>query len=141
MGHPVLLQIRGSIKALFPDRDCFTLVRPMHDERALNHLDGIEPEQLRPEFQEVSGIFEAELLHLAVAGQYADCICTAVHAPCLCQLLMSSFFELLPPDSAADVVHFCDVGCSAVDPPAALACPAKAHRSCACQWGHAGRVG
>lgn len=48
-----MLQIRGSIKALFPDRDCFTLVRPMHDERALNHLDELEPDQLRPEFQEV----------------------------------------------------------------------------------------
>jgi hypothetical protein len=46
-------QIRGSIKALFPDRDCFTLVRPMHDERALNRLNELQPEQLRPEFQEV----------------------------------------------------------------------------------------
>eukprot|EP00878_Enallax_costatus_P025838 GHUV01027675.1.p1 GENE.GHUV01027675.1~~GHUV01027675.1.p1 ORF type:complete len:197 (+),score=54.87 GHUV01027675.1:1585-2175(+) len=45
-------QIRGSIKSLFPDRDCFTLVRPMHDERALNHLDELDPQQLRPEFQE-----------------------------------------------------------------------------------------
>jgi hypothetical protein len=26
--------IRGSIKGLFPDRDCATLVRPMHDEQA-----------------------------------------------------------------------------------------------------------
>lgn len=45
-------QIRDSIKALFPDRDCYTLVRPMHDERALNHLDALEPSQLRPEFSE-----------------------------------------------------------------------------------------
>lgn len=49
----MLPQIRGSIKALFPDRDCFTLVRPMHDERALNHLDQLQPDELRPEFQEV----------------------------------------------------------------------------------------
>jgi len=48
-------QIRDSIKALFPDRDCYTLVRPMHDERALNHLDALEPSQLRPEFSEVTG--------------------------------------------------------------------------------------
>lgn len=46
-------QIRNSIKALFPDRDCFTLVRPMHDERALNRLNEVNPEQLRPEFQQV----------------------------------------------------------------------------------------
>jgi hypothetical protein len=50
------LQIRGSIKALFPDRDCFTLVRPMHDERALNRLNQLQPEQLRPEFQGVSDV-------------------------------------------------------------------------------------
>ena len=31
----LLLQIRASIKALFPNRDCFTLVRPMSDERQL----------------------------------------------------------------------------------------------------------
>lgn len=47
------LQIRDSIKSLFPDRDCYTLVRPMHDERALNHLDSLDPSQLRPEFSEV----------------------------------------------------------------------------------------
>lgn len=45
-------QIRDSIKSLFPDRDCFTLVRPMHDERALNHLDSLDSSSLRPEFSE-----------------------------------------------------------------------------------------
>lgn len=48
-----VVQIRDSIKSLFPDRDCFTLVRPMHDERALNHLDSLDPSSLRPEFSEV----------------------------------------------------------------------------------------
>ncbi len=43
--------IRSSIKALFPDRECFTLVRPMHDEAALVNLDKIDKSQLRPEFQ------------------------------------------------------------------------------------------
>ena len=46
-------QIRDSIKSLFPDRDCYTLVRPMHDERALNHLDALDTSQLRPEFSQV----------------------------------------------------------------------------------------
>ncbi len=50
---PVLPQIRDSIKSLFPDRDCYTLVRPMHDERALNHLDTLDNSQLRPEFSQV----------------------------------------------------------------------------------------
>lgn len=49
----VCRQIRNSIKSLFPDRDCYTLVRPCHDERQLNHLDKLPTDQLRPEFQEV----------------------------------------------------------------------------------------
>ena len=44
--------IRDSIKSLFPDRDCFTLVRPMSDEAALAHLEAVPPTQLRPEFRE-----------------------------------------------------------------------------------------
>lgn len=35
------IQIRSSIKALFPERDCFTLVRPLEAEQRLQHLDEI----------------------------------------------------------------------------------------------------
>lgn len=45
-------QIRASITALFPNRDCFALVRPMSDERALQHLEEVPAAQLRPEFRE-----------------------------------------------------------------------------------------
>eukprot|EP00775_Hariotina_reticulata_P003802 gene3802-4059_t len=45
-------QIRTSIKSLFPDRDCATLVRPMHDEQALVNLDSTPLDQLRPEFRD-----------------------------------------------------------------------------------------
>ncbi|KAL6785100.1 hypothetical protein ACKKBG_A02440 [Auxenochlorella protothecoides x Auxenochlorella symbiontica] len=44
--------IRASIKSLFPDRDCFTLVRPVNEERELVSLDGLRPGDLRPEFRE-----------------------------------------------------------------------------------------
>ena len=44
-------EIRDSIKALFPDRDCYTLVRPMNDEAQLVDLDKIDPSLLRPEFR------------------------------------------------------------------------------------------
>jgi hypothetical protein len=44
--------IRSSIKALFPDRDCFTLVRPVNDEDALARLDALSTSQLRPEFRQ-----------------------------------------------------------------------------------------
>eukprot|EP00850_Spirogloea_muscicola_P021189 SM000240S08606 [mRNA] locus=s240:134650:140591:+ [translate_table: standard] len=43
-------QIRTSIRALFPDRDCFTLVRPVNMERDLQHLDQLTVDQMRPEF-------------------------------------------------------------------------------------------
>lgn len=33
------LQIRDSIRALFPDRECFTLVRPLNNENELQNLD------------------------------------------------------------------------------------------------------
>lgn len=47
-------QIRSSIKSLFPDRDCFTLVRPMNEEQALANLDKISTTELRQEFQEIT---------------------------------------------------------------------------------------
>jgi len=50
------VQIRDSIKALFPDRDCLTLVRPMGDEKMLAKLETLDPSQFRPEFQEVCGL-------------------------------------------------------------------------------------
>ncbi|KFM22751.1 Interferon-induced guanylate-binding protein 1 [Auxenochlorella protothecoides] len=39
-------------RSLFPDRDCFTLVRPVNEERELVSLDGLRPGDLRPEFRE-----------------------------------------------------------------------------------------
>ncbi|XP_075101392.1 uncharacterized protein LOC107826318 isoform X2 [Nicotiana tabacum] len=44
-------EIRESIRALFPDRECFSLVRPLSNENALQRLDQIPLENLRPEFK------------------------------------------------------------------------------------------
>ncbi|GJR52000.1 guanylate-binding family protein [Tanacetum coccineum] len=44
-------EIRESIRALFPDRDCFTLVRPLNDEAELQRLDQIPLDNMRPEFK------------------------------------------------------------------------------------------
>ncbi|KAH7441901.1 hypothetical protein KP509_03G061100 [Ceratopteris richardii] len=44
-------EIRDSIRALFPDRHCFTLVRPLNNEHDLQHLDQFPFDSLRPEFQ------------------------------------------------------------------------------------------
>ncbi|KAH9797131.1 Guanylate-binding family protein [Citrus sinensis] len=44
-------EIRDSIRALFPDRECFTLVRPLSNENELQRLDQISLDRLRPEFR------------------------------------------------------------------------------------------
>ena len=44
--------IRDSIRALFPERECVTLVRPCNDERMLQKLNTVDMADLRPEFTE-----------------------------------------------------------------------------------------
>ncbi|XWS15786.1 hypothetical protein CRYUN_Cryun34aG0031700 [Craigia yunnanensis] len=44
-------EIRDSIRALFPDRECFPLVRPLNGENDLQRLDQISLDKLRPEFR------------------------------------------------------------------------------------------
>ncbi|GER31755.1 guanylate-binding family protein [Striga asiatica] len=44
-------EIRESIRSLFPDRECFALVRPLSNENELQRLDQIPLNQLRPEFR------------------------------------------------------------------------------------------
>jgi len=48
--------IRSSIANLFPNRDSFTLVRPMNDEKQLQRMAELRPEEFRPEFR--SGVTE-----------------------------------------------------------------------------------
>mmetsp|Transcript_35146 Transcript_35146/g.86193 ORF Transcript_35146/g.86193 Transcript_35146/m.86193 type:complete len:464 (-) Transcript_35146:1322-2713(-) len=43
--------IRDSIRGLFPERECCTLVRPVDDEAQLRNLDNVPKEQLRPKFR------------------------------------------------------------------------------------------
>ena len=49
-------RIRQSITTLFPDRECFCLVRPVSNEKQLQNLDALPPAQLRPEFREVGPV-------------------------------------------------------------------------------------
>ncbi|KAJ4980552.1 hypothetical protein NE237_031389 [Protea cynaroides] len=44
-------EIRESIRALFPDRECFPLVRPLNNENDLQRLDQTPLDKLRPEFR------------------------------------------------------------------------------------------
>ena len=43
-------RIRQSFKALFPDRQCRTLVRPVHEESELKALSSMGSSELRPQF-------------------------------------------------------------------------------------------
>eukprot|EP00257_Ricinus_communis_P015959 XP_015573982.1 myosin heavy chain, skeletal muscle, adult isoform X2 [Ricinus communis] len=43
-------KIRESIRAVFPSRECFTLVRPLNNETDLQHLDRVSLDKFRPEF-------------------------------------------------------------------------------------------
>uniref|UniRef100_A0A0E0HIF3 GB1/RHD3-type G domain-containing protein n=1 Tax=Oryza nivara TaxID=4536 RepID=A0A0E0HIF3_ORYNI len=43
--------IRESIRALFPDRECITLVRPVNNEKDLQRLDQLPLNNFRPEFR------------------------------------------------------------------------------------------
>ncbi|KAF2283491.1 hypothetical protein GH714_010782 [Hevea brasiliensis] len=43
-------QIRESIRAVFPNRECFTLVRPLNNEIDLQHLDRVSLDKFRTEF-------------------------------------------------------------------------------------------
>lgn len=43
--------IRSAIKNFFKDLDCFTLVRPVHNEQQLAHVESMKYEDLREEFR------------------------------------------------------------------------------------------
>lgn len=45
-------RIRRMIQLFFKDRDCFTMVRPVENERELQNLQQMNDEQFRPEFQQ-----------------------------------------------------------------------------------------
>ena len=49
------LQMRVTIKAVFPDRDVAVMVRPALHESQLQQLDQLTYSQLRPEFRKVRG--------------------------------------------------------------------------------------
>ena len=43
-------RIRKSLFNFFPDRDCFTMIRPVIDENELKSLSKLPTNRLRPEF-------------------------------------------------------------------------------------------
>ena len=45
-------RVRSLIRTYFPERDCFTLVRPVEDEKNLQNLQALSDDELRSEFLE-----------------------------------------------------------------------------------------
>ena len=54
--------IRNIIKAYFPEKDCFVMVRPIESEEDLQNLQNIPDEKLRKEFVEQSKIFKNKVM-------------------------------------------------------------------------------
>jgi hypothetical protein len=50
-------RVRSLIRTYFPERDCFTLVRPVEEEKNLQHLQELSDDELRSEFLEQAKIF------------------------------------------------------------------------------------
>jgi hypothetical protein len=92
--------MRATIKAVFPDRDAFTLLRPMLKEEDLHKLDAIPYSKLRPEFQkgmdELMGLlrskahplqFNGQVVSGRVLGQLAEAYVTAINQGAVPQLV------------------------------------------------------
>lgn len=63
----LVLQMRVTIKAVFPDRDVAVMVRPALTEADLQKLDQLPNSSLRPEFKRVSS--------LQLWGHHGDVAC------------------------------------------------------------------
>ncbi|KAK9798122.1 hypothetical protein WJX73_001407 [Symbiochloris irregularis] len=84
-------QIRESIKALFPNRDCFSLVRPHNDERQLAQLEALPPQQLRPEFRE--GL--EKLTKLIFARAQPKRLGTQIISGCMLAALVEAYVDAI----------------------------------------------
>lgn len=73
--------IRSSIKQLFRDRDCCTLVRPVVDEKQLKTIDSIPYGQLRPEFRAQSEELVAKILDEVRSIKFPTFQPSKVHFP------------------------------------------------------------
>ena len=57
-------RVRKLIRAYFPERDCFTMVRPVENEKDLQNLEFLPNEELRAEFLEQAENFRNKILKI-----------------------------------------------------------------------------
>ena len=55
-------RVRNLIRAYFPERDCYVMVRPTEDEQDLQNLQMLPDKKFRKEFLEQSKIFRNKVL-------------------------------------------------------------------------------
>jgi hypothetical protein len=60
-------RVRLSLREFFPERACFTLVRPCTQENQLQNLDCLPNKSLRPEFVNQAGMLRQHVFHQAAA--------------------------------------------------------------------------
>ena len=57
-------RVRKLIRAYFPERDCFTMVRPVENEKDLQNLEYLSDQDLRTEFLEQAQIFRDKIMNI-----------------------------------------------------------------------------
>ena len=57
-------RVRKLIRTYFPQRDCFTMVRPVENEKDLQNLEYIPDEDMRKEFLEQAQIFRNKIIDI-----------------------------------------------------------------------------
>ena len=63
-------RVRNLIKTFFPDRDCFTMVRPVEKESDLQNMQNLPDEMLRKEFLEQARKFREKVYKLATPKSF-----------------------------------------------------------------------
>ena len=63
-------RVRNLIKAYFPDRDCFTMVRPVEKESDLQNLQNLPDDMLRKEFIEQAQKFREKVYKIATPKSF-----------------------------------------------------------------------
>lgn len=103
-------RIRKCLRDYFPDRDCFTLVRPCTNEAHLQTLDSLPNSVLRPEFVAQAQELRAKIFTEAVSRPMTvnGCLLTASMLGMLCQSYVRAVNEGKVPDIKDAWAYVCD---------------------------------
>ena len=86
-------RVRKAINALFPNRDCVCMVRPVTDENKLQHLDTLPNKELRTEFLDALTTLKGVITNIAAPMTHGDMVVTGPLLAELCHLYVNSINE------------------------------------------------